>query len=73
MHEHAQVALLLGKKTKGNIARCFHTHFSRSLKGAFFRISLISTGRNSRLKPGKLLNLIGHIGKKTGQFSLSLL
>ena len=31
------------------------------------------TGRNDRLKPGKLLNLIGHIRNETRQFSMSLL
>ena len=33
-------------------------HFCRFSKGAFYRKSPISTGRNSRLKPGKLLDLI---------------
>ena len=32
--------------------------FSRFSKGAFYRKSPISTGRNGRLKPGKLLDLI---------------
>ena len=32
--------------------------FSRFSKGAFYRKSPISAGRNGRLKPGKLLDLI---------------
>ena len=32
--------------------------FCRFSKGAFCRKSPISTGKNDRLKPGKLLNLI---------------
>ena len=32
--------------------------FCRFLKGAFYRKSPILTGRNRRLKPGKLLDLI---------------
>ena len=32
--------------------------FCRFLKGAFYRKSPISTGRNGRLKPGKVLDLI---------------
>ena len=51
IHEHIQESLLLGKKTKGNLARCFHSFF-------FCRKSPISTGRNDRLKAGELLNLI---------------
>ena len=39
------------------------THFfCRFSKGVLCRKSSISTGRNDRLKPGKLLNLTGHIG-----------
>ena len=47
--------------------------FCRFPKGAFCRKSPISTGRNDRLKPGKLLNLIEQIGDKIRQFSISLL
>ena len=47
--------------------------FCRFSKGAFCRKSPISTARNSRLKSGKLLNVIGLIGTKTRQFSISLL
>ena len=32
--------------------------FCRFSKGAFYRKSRISTGKNGQLKPGKLLNLI---------------
>ena len=42
--------------------------FCRFPKGAFCRKSPISTGKNGRLKPGKLLKLIGHIGDKKRQF-----
>ena len=34
------------------------TGFCRFLEGAFYRKSPISRGRNDRLKPGELLNLI---------------
>ena len=39
----------------------------------FCRISAISTGRNGRLKPAKLLTLVEHIGNKTRQPSTPLL
>ena len=45
--------------------------FCKFSKGAFCRISPISTGRNDRSKPGELLNLIGRTGNKTGHFSIS--
>ena len=57
MHEHIQETLLLGKRTKGNFACCFRS-FLLVFEKAFCRKSPISTGRNDRLKPGKLLNLI---------------
>ena len=57
IHEHIQESLLLGRRTKGNLLAVF-TRFSRFSKGALCRKSPISTGRNDRLKPGKLLNLI---------------
>ena len=44
--------------------------FCRFSREAFCRKSLISMGRNDLLKPGKLGNLIRHIGKKTRQFSV---
>ena len=70
-----------------NASKCYHcqegerrevllivfNRFCEFLKGAFCRISFISRGRNDRLKPGRLLNLTGHIQNKTGQFSISLL
>ena len=49
------------------------TRFCRFSKGAFCRKSHISTGMNGGLKPGKLRNLIWHIGDRTRQFSISLL
>ena len=42
----------------------------RFSKGAFCRKSLISTGRNGLLKPGKLPSLIRDTGNKTGQVSI---
>ena len=45
--------------------------FCRFSKGAFCRKSLTSTGRNDRLKPGKLLNLIWLIGDKKGCFNIT--
>ena len=41
----------------GNLLAVF-ARFCRFSKGAFCRKSPVSTGRNDRLKPGKLLNLI---------------
>ena len=41
--------------------------FCRFSKGAFRSKSLIATERKGRLKTGKLLNLIGHVGNKTRQ------
>ena len=43
------------------------TRFCRFSKGAFCRKSPILTGRNGRLKPRKLLNLILHIEDKIRQ------
>ena len=57
MHEHIQESLLLGRRTKGNLLAVF-ARFCRFSGGAFCRKSPISTGRNDRLKPGKLPNLI---------------
>ena len=57
MHEHIQESLLLERKTEGNFA-CYFRSFLQVSKAAFCRKSPISTGRNDRLKPGKLLNLI---------------
>ena len=54
---------LLGRRTKGNLAWCFRSCLQVFEKG-FCRKSPISTGMNGRLKPGKLLNLIEHIGIK---------
>ena len=51
-----------------------HRVFTRfSSKGAFCRKSPISTGSNDRYKPGKLPNLIWHVGVKPKQFSVSSL
>ena len=68
MHEHIQVSLLLERRTKGNHACCFHLFLQ-----VFERGFLTSISRKGRSKPGKLLNLIGHIGNKTRQLSLSFL
>ena len=64
IHVYIQVSLVLGTRTKGNLAWRFAC-FCKFSKGAFCRKSLISTGRSDRLKPGKLLNLIGRTGNKT--------
>ena len=72
IHEHVQESLLLGRRTKGNLAWCFHS-FLQVFERGFLQKSHISTGRNDQLKPGKLLNLIGLIWNKTRQFSISLL
>ena len=46
--------------------------FCRLSKEVVCRKSPLSTGRNGRLKPGRLLNIVGHIGVETRQFSISL-
>ena len=33
MHDHIQVPLLLGRRTKGNLACCFHSFFAGFRKG----------------------------------------
>ena len=43
---------------KREIFLAVFARFCRFLKGAFYRKSPISTGRNGRLKSGKLLDLI---------------
>ena len=68
IHEHIQVSLLLGKRTKGSLReeeQVVFTCFCRFSKEAFCRKSTISTGRNGRLKSVKLGNLVEHIGDKT--------
>ena len=72
IHENVQESSLLGKRTKGNFAWCFQS-ILQVFERAFCRKSLISSGRNDRLKPGKLLILIEHIGDKIRQFLISLL
>ena len=57
MHERIQESLSLGRRTR-EILLGVSTRFCRFSKGAFCRKSHISTGRNDRLKPAKLLNLI---------------
>ena len=66
------MSLLPGRRTKGMLLAVF-THFCRFSKGAFCSKSPISTGKNGRLRQGKLLTLIGHIGNETRQFSVSFL
>ena len=46
------------------------TRFCRFSKGVFCRKSPTSMGRNVRLKPGKLLNIIWHIGDNIRQFNI---
>ena len=72
IHDHIQEFLLLGRKQREVLLGVF-TLFCRFSKGAFCRKSPTLTERNDRLKPGKLLNLIEHIGDKTRQFLVSLL
>ena len=54
IHEHIQESLLLGRRTKGILAWCFLSFLQVFEKGILQK-SPISTGRNDRLKPGKLL------------------
>ena len=51
------------REQRENLLRVF-TRFLLVFERAFCRKSPISTGRNGRLKLGKLLNLIWHIGDK---------
>ena len=57
IHEHIQESLLLGRRTKGNLAWCFHSFLQVSERG-FLQKSPISTRRNDQLKLGQILNLI---------------
>ena len=47
LHEQIEESLLLGRRTKGNLAWCFHSFLQllQVSKGAFCRISPILTGR----------------------------
>ena len=64
-------SLLLGRRTKENLARCFHS-FLQVFERGFLQGSPMSTGRNDRLKP--VIAITGpdltNIGNKTGQFSI---
>ena len=55
-HELIQESLLLGRRTKGNLALCFHS-FLQVFEGGFLQKISYFDGKD-RLKPGKLLNLI---------------
>ena len=57
MHEHIQLSLVLGRRTKGNLLGVF-TRFWRLAERAFCGKSPISKGRHGRLKPDEFLNLI---------------
>ena len=67
--EHIQASLLLGGRTNGNLVCYFHSSL-QLLKGGFQQKVPHIDVRNGRLKPGKLMNQIGHIGNKTRQFSI---
>ena len=70
--KNIQMSLLVGRITKRNLACCFYS-FLEVFEWGFLQKFSTSTERKDRLKPGKLLNLIGHIGNKARQFSISLL
>ena len=57
MHEHIQESLLSERRTKGNFACCFPSFLQVFERGFPQKISYLD-GRNGRLKPGKLLDLI---------------
>ena len=57
VHAHIQVSLLSGRRTKGNLADCFHL-FLQAFELGLLHKPPISTGRNGSLKPVKLLQLI---------------
>ena len=60
MHEHIQESSLLRRRTKGNFACCFHS-FLQVFERGFLQKTPISTGRNDRLKRGKLLTVFNII------------
>ena len=61
----------LGGK-QGKSCCCFPS-FLQVFECAFRRKSLILMGRKGQLKPGKLLNIIGHIGNKKKIFNIIVL
>ena len=67
IHEHIQMSIFLGRRAKGNLACCFHSSL-QVVEWDFQRKSSIWLVRNGRLKPGKLLSLIGNIGIKQDSF-----
>ena len=69
MRIHLSV-IIARKKNRGNllVISLVFVHF---WKASFRREPPISTGRNSRLKPAKLLNLNGHIDNKMRRFPIS--
>ena len=68
IQECALVSLMLRRKTLLVVT----IRFYRFSTGAFCLKSPILTGRNGRLKPGRLLNLTEHTGKKSRQFPILL-
>ena len=56
IHEHIQESLLLGKRTKGNLAWRFHS-FLQVFERGFLQIISYFDGRNDQLKPGTEPNL----------------
>ena len=73
IHQHMQVSLLPGRRRKENLACRFHSFFAAFLKEAFCVNSPISRGRNGKLRSGKLLNILGHIGNETSKLLVSFL
>ena len=57
IHEHVRESLLLGRRTKGNFACCFHSFLQVFERGFLQKISYFDW-KEDRFKPGKLLNLI---------------
>ena len=72
IHEHIKVSLLLGRRTKGDLAGCFYSFLQVSESGFLQKIFHLDW-KNGKLKLGELLNLIENNGNQTRQFSISLL
>ena len=72
IHEQIQEPLLLGNRTKGNLALCFHS-FSQVFGRGFLQNISDFEGKELPIKAGYItepnLTYQGHIG----QFSISLL
>ena len=73
MDEHIQVVLLLGRRTKGNLACCFHS-FLQVIRGFLQNVSHLDVKEWFIISwVNYMVNLIEHIGNEMRQLLLSLL